>query len=88
MATLAMFYGIVIYMYNEGNGKHHAPHIHARFAEYDCSIDFEGMVFNGHLPPRKLALVRAWIVLHREELEADWRLVNEGFAAFKIDPLR
>lgn len=88
MATLAMFYGIIILMYNETGGKHHAPHIHARFAEYECSIDFEGRVLGGYLPSRKLALVRAWIVLHQEELEADWQLMSEGLTAFKIEPLR
>ena len=39
-------------------------------------------------PPRKLTLLRAWVVLHREELEADWKLLSEGLDAFKIDPLR
>ena len=62
MTTLSMFYGIVIIMYNEADGRHHTPHIHARF--------------------------RAWIVLHQEELEADWKLMSEGLAAFRIDPLR
>ena len=32
MTTLSMFYGIVIIMYNEADGRHHTPHIHARFA--------------------------------------------------------
>ena len=88
MTTLSMFYGIVIIMYNEADGRHHTPHIHARFAEFECSIDFEGRVFDGRFPPRKLALLRAWIVLHQEELEADWKLMSEGLAAFRIDPLR
>ena len=70
VATSSMFYGIVILAYNEKDGKHHAPRIHARFAEYECSIDFEGNVFGCFPPPRKLALLRAWIVLHQEELEA------------------
>lgn len=42
VATSSMFYGIVILVYNEKDGKHHAPRIHARFAEYECSID-EGL---------------------------------------------
>ncbi len=41
MTTLSMFYGIVIIMYNEADGRHHNAHIHARFAEFECSIDFE-----------------------------------------------
>ena len=88
MATLSMFFGIIVIMYNETDGKHHAPHIHARYAEFECSIDFDGTVLGGFLPPKKLALLIAWIVLHREELEADWLLMSEGLAAFKIEPLR
>ena len=53
MTTLSMFYGIVIIMYNEADGRHHTPHIHARFAEFECSIDFEGRVFDGRFPPRE-----------------------------------
>ena len=45
-------------------------------------------MLDGYLPPRKLTLLRAWVVLHREELEADWKLLSEGLDAFKIDPLR
>lgn len=56
--------------------------------EFSCSLDFEGEVLDGYLPPRKLTLLRAWVVLHREELEADWRLLSEGLDAFRIDPLR
>ena len=88
MATLSMFYGIVVLMYNETGGRHHKPHIHARFAEFECSIDFEGCVLEGYLPGKKLALLRAWIVLHDDELNANWRLLGEGGAAFRIDPLR
>ncbi len=44
--------------------------------------------FSGELPFKKLTLVRAWIVLHREELEADWALLGEGREAFRIEPLR
>lgn len=88
MATLSMFYGIVILMYNEANERHHLGHIHAKYAGYQASIGFYGQVLSGKLPFKKLTLVRAWIVLHREELVADWALMGEGQEAFKIDPLR
>ena len=50
MATISMFFGIVVIMYNESAGKHHAPHVHARYAEFSCSLDFEGEVLDGYLP--------------------------------------
>lgn len=28
-----MFYGIIIYMYNEKGGKHNMPHIHAEYGD-------------------------------------------------------
>ncbi|HIW77001.1 MULTISPECIES: DUF4160 domain-containing protein [Gordonibacter] len=88
MTTISLFFGIVVIMYNEPYGKHHTPHLHARYAEYSCSLDFDGNVLDGYLPAKKLALLRAWVVVHREELEADWNLLAEGLDAFKIDPLR
>lgn len=33
MPTISMFYGIIIYMYNEKGGKHNMPHIHAEYGE-------------------------------------------------------
>ncbi|WP_281654785.1 DUF4160 domain-containing protein, partial [Eggerthella sinensis] len=63
-------------------------HIHAKCAGFRASIGFDGRVLSGELPFKKLTLVRAWIVLHREELEADWALLGEGREAFRIEPLR
>lgn len=32
MPTISMFYGIIVYMYNEKGGKHNMPHIHAEYS--------------------------------------------------------
>ena len=34
------------------------------------------------------AMIRAWLKIHREELFADWELLNTEGTFFKIDPLR
>ena len=47
-----------------------------------------GEILGGGLPPAKLRLVQAWIEIHREDLQADWKLAVEGREVFKIDPLR
>ena len=88
MATLSLFFGIVVSMYNEASGRHHIPHIHAAYAEYRASVSFDGHVLAGSFPPKKLMLLRAWLVLHQEDLEADWKLMEDGREMFRIEPLR
>ena len=34
------------------------------------------------------ALLEAWIVLHRDDLEANWKLLSDGEQFFRIDPLK
>lgn len=70
MTTLSMFYGIVIIMYNEADGRHHTPHIPCSVRGIRMLYRFRRQCFDGRFPPRKLALLRAWVVLHQEELEA------------------
>jgi hypothetical protein len=89
MPTISMFYGILILMYFYDNKKHHEPHIHAEYGEYEASILIDdGTVLSGSLPPSKLKLVQAWIEIHREDLLVDWKLAVAGEPVFKIDPLR
>jgi hypothetical protein len=68
---ISSFYGITIWMYwNEG--AHARPHCHARYACQAASLDFTGTLIAGSLPPRALALVSEWTVLHHDELLANW----------------
>lgn len=89
MPTISMFYGVIIYMFFFDDRKHHLPHIHANFGEYDAVVAIaNGEILNGELPKNKMKLVQAWIEIHREELMADWKLAIEGQKPFKIDPLK
>ena len=89
MPAISMFYGILILMYFYDDKKHHAPHIHAEYGEYEASIAIEdGSVLSGSLPPQKPKLVQAWIEIHREDLMVDWKLAVAGEPVFKIEPLR
>lgn len=47
-----------------------------------------GEVLVGSIPKSKLKLIDAWMEIHREELEANWKLLQDGHQFFKIDPLR
>lgn len=88
MPVISMFHGIIIRMYTLDNQNHHLPHLHARFAEFEASVDLvDGEVLAGDLPRKHLRLVQAWIELHRDELLADWALAVSGRKPYHIEPL-
>lgn len=86
MPRISSFYGIGIWMYWD-EGVHARPHFHARYSGHQASIDFDGEVVVGSLPPRALALVVEWARLHRAELEANWEAARQAQPLQKIDPL-
>lgn len=89
MPSISMFYGIIIYLYFIDNRRHHCPHIHANYQEDEAVISIpDGEVLEGSLPKPKMKLVQAWIVLHQDELLADWKLVVSGQQPYNIEPLR
>ena len=89
MPVLSLFYGIIIRMYREPDGKHHKPHLHAEYQGKEAVFDFEGEVLSGDIPHKQAVLVRAWISIHEDDLRANWDLLNgkEG-TYFKIAPLQ
>jgi hypothetical protein len=40
------------------------------------------------LPSKQERLVNAWIEIHRDELNANWKLCQNGERPFKINPLK
>ncbi len=89
MPVVSMFYGIIVSLYFMDNKQHHAPHIHAKYQEYEAVVSIpDGEVLEGQLPTAKLRLLLAWIEIHKDELTADWLLAVEGQQPYKIDPLR
>ena len=89
MPTISMFYGILVSMYLLDTKKHHSPHIHVRYAEFNVSIEIpSGEILEGSLPSKQMKLVQAWIALHADELMADWELATSGESPYKIEPLR
>ena len=88
MPTLSVFYGIIITMYREVGGKHSIPHFHAEYQGQEVVLSFDGEVIEGKIPNKKLKLAVAWAEIHKEDLEANWKLLSEGREFFKIEPLR
>ena len=89
MPTLSMFFGIVIRMYKEGSGRHPRPHLHAQHGNKAAVFDLETSdILAGEMGPDDVDRVRAWMSIHREELFANWRLLEEEGTFFRIEPLR
>ena len=88
MPVLSVFYGIVVSMYFEKDGKHSEPHFHARYGAYRAEVDFNGNLLAGKLPARQAAYVKAWAYIHQEELRINWELAMQNERPFRIDPLK
>ena len=88
MPVLSMFYGIIIRMQSEKGWKHHVPHIHVICGDDESVFSLDGEKLEGTIQNSKMKLVVAWIEIHKEELKADWKLLEEGEPFFKIEPLR
>lgn len=88
MPTISVFFGIIIRMYRELGGKHNIPHIHAEYSGEEVVVSLDGDILEGSIPKNKQKLVDAWIEIHHEDLEANWKLLSEGQQFFRIDPLK
>lgn len=87
MPELARFFGIRIMMHAEKGGRHHAPHIHARYGGAECVFGLDGSVLQGSIPAKQEALVRAWLIMREKELAICWEKLNSGEQVGKIRPL-
>lgn len=53
--------------------EHNPPHVHALYGDDMAEIVIQtGEVWEGHLPPKALSLVREWIELSRSDLLEMW----------------
>jgi len=76
MPTIALFQGIVIYMYW---AEHGVPHVHAMFGDEEAVFSIEsGDVIAGEMRSKRKKLVSAWIDLRRAELLENWRRGRDG----------
>jgi hypothetical protein len=88
MPVLSIFFGIIVRMYKETGGKHNEPHIHAEYSGDEIVVALDGTILEGDIPKNKLKLLEAWMEIHREDLEANWKLLSNGEQFFRIDPLK
>ena len=88
MPVLSTFFGIIVRMYREVGGKHNVPHIHAEYSGDEVVVALDGTVLEGEIPKNRMKLLEAWMVIHREDLEANWKLLTNGEQFFRIDQLK
>ena len=89
MAAISMFYGLIIYLYQFDNIRHNIPHIHVKYqGEWAVFSIVDGEIIEGKLKSDKVKLVQAWVLIHKEDLLANWELAKEGQPVFKIEPLK
>ena len=85
MPEISRFFGIVVTMYYN---DHDPPHFHVRYGEKRAIIAIESLkVLDGALPTRALGLVLEWVSMHRDELDANWRLARAKQPLESIAPL-
>jgi hypothetical protein len=87
MPEIARFYGIVIRIYYEA-GRHHQPHFHAVYGEYEASFTIDPpALLAGTMPRKQLHLILAWAELNQEALMENWQLATQGQPPRKISGL-
>jgi len=54
MPEISRFLGIIIAIFYKG---HFPPHFHAKYGEYEITVDLAGGIINGEFPKRALSHV-------------------------------
>jgi hypothetical protein len=84
MPVICRFLGIVIVMYYN---DHKPAHFHAKFGEFEVTVEVETGVINGQFPPRALRHVLDWYDIHIDELRLNWDLARRREPLQAIAPL-
>ena len=66
---------------------HAPPHFHAKYGEYEITVNILTGVVEGRFPKRALGLVLEWNELHRDELVQNWELCRQKEEPRPIAPL-
>ncbi|WP_428357158.1 DUF4160 domain-containing protein [Methyloprofundus sp.] len=84
MPVISQFLGIIIVMYWD---DHAPPHFHAKYAEYEITVNIRTGVIEGKFLKRALRHVIEWYEIHREELIENWELCQNDESPKPIEPL-
>ena len=87
MPIISEFYGLSIYMYNNGR-EHNPPHFHVFYGDMECVIDIHKCKkTEGKMPKNKLRLIIAWCEIHKDKLLQNWELATKKMDLRDIAPL-
>ena len=87
MPEISRFQGMIIKLIFLDNDKHHKPHVHVYYGEYEASVGLDGELLSGSIPLKKLKLLQAWMILHEDELYKAWNNAVQGLPFEDIKPL-
>lgn len=88
MGELSRFEDMKIKMYPRDIQKHKEPHFHVILSDgTSASVAISnGKILEGKLNKRQKELVKAWMLVHREEIWDRWNAAVAGEYIEKIDP--
>ena len=84
MPVISRFLGIIITMYWD---DHSPPHFHAKYGEYEITVNIDDGIMEGKFPRRAMKHVVEWYELHKEELKENWELCRQKEMPNSIKPL-
>lgn len=88
MPEISRFYGMIIKMLFLDNEKHHKPHVHVYYGDYEASVGIDGDLLSGSIPIKQLKIINAWLAIHEDELYKAWNNAVRGLHFDKIEPLK
>ncbi len=84
MPEISRFLGISVCMYYR---EHPPPHFHAKYGEFEITVEIQSGVVEGRFPGRALGSLLEWHGLHQDELMDNWTLAEKKESLKKIPPL-
>lgn len=78
MGELYRIGALVISMRYRDNERHHKPHVHAKYEEFEASVGVDGELLIGSLPQKQMKILVGWLAFHEEEVYAAWELAVQG----------
>jgi hypothetical protein len=84
---ISYFFGIRIRIRFE---DHNPPHFHAEYQGAAASFTMDGEVLAENkkaIPGKQKALIKAWALIHQDELDDIWQMCQESGEVFKIEGL-
>jgi hypothetical protein len=67
--------------------EHNPPHFHAKYGDYQITVEINTGIIDGKFPKRALNLVMEWFDFHKDELLQDWESMQTTGEFHKIAPL-